>query len=126
MNRPEFTMDQAIAYQDAELARWKILLNDKVYKELHDVVKNSNAGVTDPYKVTRGQCLNNWLLNYGNDYEPIKVKVYYQPELKDVEWGELLYSFEVYNSLENAQKDFPGKKIIKYQGNDIEDPTYID
>lgn len=54
------------------------------------------------------------------------IEVYYQPELKDVEWGELLYSFEVYRSLDNAQKAFPGKKIIRYQGDDIEDPTYVD
>lgn len=54
------------------------------------------------------------------------IEVYYQPELKDVEWGELLYSFEVYRSEERAKRDFPGKKIITYQGDDIEDPTYVD
>lgn len=54
------------------------------------------------------------------------VPVYYQPKLNDDEWGDLLYSFEVYRSLENAQKDFPGKDIIRYQSDDIEDPTYVD
>jgi len=52
--------------------------------------------------------------------------IYYQPELKDDEWGVKLYSFEVYRSLENAQEDFPDRKIIKYQGDDIEEPTFVD
>ena len=67
--RPEFTMAQAIAYQDMELAKWDLLLNDKVYDELHTAVKKSNEGVTDPYKITPGCDLTNWLLNYGNDYK---------------------------------------------------------
>lgn len=54
------------------------------------------------------------------------VQVYYQPELNEDEWGDKLYSFEVYRSLENAQEDFPGRKINKYQGNDIEEPTFVD
>lgn len=65
-----FTMQDAIAYQDAHLAEWKVLLKDKVYQELYKAVKDSNDGVTDPYKVTRGTDLQSWLLNYGNDYSP--------------------------------------------------------
>ena len=62
---------------------------------------------------------------YNEDAELI-TEFYYQPDLKDVEWGELLYSFEVYRSLESAQKAFPGREIITYQDDDIEDPTFVD
>ena len=56
----------------------------------------------------------------------MKKNVYYQPELNDDEWGDLLYSFEVYRLKKNAQKDFPGRRIIRYEGDDIEEPTFID
>ncbi len=70
MRDPKFTIKQAIAYQDEHLAEWKILLNDKVYAELHTAVKKSNKGVTDPYAITRGGDLDCWLGNYGNSYKP--------------------------------------------------------
>lgn len=70
MRDQEFTLAEAIAIQDDHLAKWKILLNDKVYQELYKAVKDSNDGVTDPYKVTRGQDLTSWLLNYKHDYKP--------------------------------------------------------
>lgn len=52
--------------------------------------------------------------------------IYYQPELRDEQWGNDLFSFEVYRSKKRAQADFPGHKIIEYRGDDIEDHTYID
>ena len=70
MSDYEFTLQMAIAIQDHHLADWKIVLNHKVYTELHYAVKQSNEGVTDPYKITRGQDLTNWICNYGNDYKP--------------------------------------------------------
>ena len=51
---------------------------------------------------------------------------YYQPELNDDEWGDLLYSFEVYRSRETAQRDFPNREIIEYHDDDIEEPTFVD
>jgi hypothetical protein len=52
----------------------------------------------------------------------LKAEVYYQPE----DTKEEIFSFEVYRSMKNAQKDFPGQKIIRYSGDDIEDVSYID
>lgn len=78
-----------------------------------------------------------WADKLGLNYEYIKICpgipvsevstiVYYQPALKDSEWGDLLHSFEVYWSQERCAKDFPGREIIKYQMDDIEDPTFVD
>ncbi len=52
----------------------------------------------------------------------LTAEIYYQPE----DTKEEIFSFEVYHSLKNAQKDFPDQKIIRYSGDDIEDPSYID
>lgn len=57
---------------------------------------------------------------------PIADMIYYQPNLKDEEWGEKLFSFEVYRSMKNAQKDFPGYKINQYSGDDVEEPCFVD
>ena len=56
---------------------------------------------------------------------------YYQPEFKNGTPpintnGQELYSFEVYRSKEECEKDFPNYKIISYSGNDIEEPTFVD
>lgn len=53
-------------------------------------------------------------------------EVYYQPKLKDEEWGNLLWSFEVYFSKERCQLDFPDHEIVEYSGDDIEGKTYVD
>lgn len=57
-------------------------------------------------------------------------KKYYQPEFENGNppfyEGMELWSFEVYHSKEEAQKDFPHHKIIEYSGNDIENPTFVD
>ena len=70
MGRPEFTMEQAMDIQDIHLAQWKVVLKHSVYQELHAAVKKTNPGVTDPYEITRGQDLDNWIANYGNEYKP--------------------------------------------------------
>ena len=67
---PKFTIEDAIAWQDLHLADWKVLLNDKVYQELHDAVKATNEGQTDPYAITRGCDLDSWLANYKHEYSP--------------------------------------------------------
>ena len=58
------------------------------------------------------------------------IPVYYQPEFVDGKppfyQGTELYSFEVYHSKSEAQKDFPKHKIIEYSGDDIEEPTFVD
>ena len=55
---------------------------------------------------------------------------YYQPTFENGPPvninGTELYSFEVYSSLENAQRDFPDLEINEYSGDDIGDPTYVD
>jgi hypothetical protein len=52
--------------------------------------------------------------------------IYYQPDLKDEEWGVKLFSFQVYDSKANAQKDFPEREILEYTENGIENPTFVD
>jgi hypothetical protein len=52
--------------------------------------------------------------------------IYYQPDLKNEEWGVKLYSFQVYNSKAKAHKDFPDKTILAYSKNEIENPTFVD
>lgn len=52
---------------------------------------------------------------------------YYQPVLTEEEMIQSdFYSFQVYRSKENAERDFPGKEIKEYFGDDIEDPTFVD
>ena len=47
---------------------------------------------------------------------------YYQPtEVQDD-----LFSFEVYSSLEECQKDYPEENISTYHGDDIEDFIFVD
>jgi hypothetical protein len=58
--------------------------------------------------------------------KPRSRATYYQPVLKDEEWGEVLHSFEVYRDFKNAKHDFPDRVIDIYTGNEIENPTYVD
>lgn len=51
---------------------------------------------------------------------------YYQPVLQDSEWGILLCSFQVYYNKTKLEKDFPGREIKEYSGDDIENPTFVD
>ena len=50
---------------------------------------------------------------------------YYQPKLKDNEWGQLLYSFEVYHDKKQCEDDFPDYEIIEFHDDDIDDPTFV-
>ena len=56
---------------------------------------------------------------------------YYQPEFGDDDTlitpdGVELWSYYVYANKENAQKDFPDRKILSFSGDDIENPYFID
>jgi hypothetical protein len=55
----------------------------------------------------------------GDDPTP-QDEVYYQPE------AELLPSWHVYGDKANAEKDWPGCRIVEYKNDDIEDREYID
>jgi len=61
-----------------------------------------------------------------NDNDKIIAKFmgYYQPDnLND---NDYLFSFQVYAHEENAEIDYPNRKIVKYTGEDIEDFEFID
>lgn len=56
------------------------------------------------------------------------MKTYYQPEIT-VKFGNDnpdFYSFFVFRSKKLAEKVFPDSKILKYTGDDIENPTFVD
>ena len=61
----------------------------------------------------------------------MNTKIYYQPDFKNDDTlitpkGVELWSYYVYQSLENAQKDFPNRKILEYKNDDIEHPYFLD
>jgi hypothetical protein len=54
-------------------------------------------------------------------------KVYYQPELTFKEWEKtFLPSFGVFARKSIAQRAFPGKEILRFTANAIEEPTFVD
>lgn len=52
--------------------------------------------------------------------------VFYQPKLEDLEWGVLLFSFQVYASKQKARRDFPRRQILEFKEGEIEEPTFVD
>jgi hypothetical protein len=56
----------------------------------------------------------------------LDVTTYYQPALEEDQWGEDLYTFEVYLDKENVEADFPGVEIKEYKGFDIGYPRFVD
>lgn len=61
----------------------------------------------------------------------MNTKIYYQPDFENDDVlttpkGVELWSYYVYSSLENAQKDFPSRNILTYKDDDIENPYYLD
>lgn len=59
-----------------------------------------------------------WVVHYQPDFE--SDEALFTPE------GTELWSYYVYRNYDNAKKDFPNRKIIAYQGDDIENPYFID
>ena len=54
-------------------------------------------------------------------------KVYYQPDLTLKEWEKThLPSFGVFARKSVAQRAFPGKEILRFGGDEIEEPTFVD
>ena len=51
------TMEQALAYQAADLKIWKLVLKPNVYKAICDAILSSNEEVTNPYNIFRGQSI---------------------------------------------------------------------
>jgi len=57
----------------------------------------------------------------------LRGRVYYQPELTTEEWESgKLASFQVYRKLENAERDYPKHDINIYNGDDIENYSFVD
>lgn len=57
--------------------------------------------------------------------------VYFQPEFDEKgnvkgHESEMLYSFNVWHKKENLLKEFPKCNPIEYNGDDIEEPTFMD
>ena len=62
------TMADILAIQAEQLADWKLKLNDKTYNLLLAFAMTNNAQmiteqITDPYKVCRGNDLDNYIAN---------------------------------------------------------------
>lgn len=60
-----------------------------------------------------------------------KKNVYYQPKFDgkgDIAGhkGEHIYSFQVWRKKKNLIKEYPNCKPLRYSGNDIEEPTFMD
>jgi hypothetical protein len=52
-------------------------------------------------------------------------KIYYQPDLTLSEWEKtFLPSFGVFARKNIAQKAFPGKDILRFVGEEIQEPTF--
>lgn len=62
--RPEFTLADAQKIQIEHLSNWAEVLKPSVYLALLTHTIESNKGVTDPYKVFRGQEISMWVQNY--------------------------------------------------------------
>ena len=72
MNRKEFTVAKGLEYQAKDLKFWESILNPAVFMKLHSAVisANTNLSYKTGYDVVRGQILQNWVLNYDNEYKP--------------------------------------------------------
>jgi len=57
----------------------------------------------------------------------LKGRAYYQPVLTREEWetGKLA-SFQVYRNQENAKRDYPNHEIKQYNGDEIENYSFVD
>lgn len=58
------TLEEALEIQAAGLRRWEMVLKPEVFGSLCHCVARDSQGVTNPYKIPRGDSLNEWVLNY--------------------------------------------------------------
>jgi len=72
------------------------------------------------YQSYHGLHQDNWDVIHTHE------NVYYQPDFADKNFDGAIFSFEVYRSREECQKDFPNCQIITYSGDDIEGPSFVD
>ena len=70
--REEFTIEDGKEYQAKDLKFWESILHPAVYAKLHRAVIHANANkpMETGYDVVRGGDLQNWVLNYDNEYKP--------------------------------------------------------
>ena len=47
-----------------------LYIKQEIYQHLLQAVKMSNIGVLNPYAIKRGTDIQNWVLNYNNEYTP--------------------------------------------------------
>ncbi len=71
------------------------------------------------------------LINKQVNNKDINTEIYYQPDFENDDTlitpkGVELWSYSVYRSFENAQKDFPNRNILRYENDDIESPSFLD
>jgi len=71
-DRKEFTIKQGLEYQANDLKFWESILNPAVFAKLSYAVMHANANLpyATGYDVVRGTTLQNWVLNYDNEYKP--------------------------------------------------------
>lgn len=92
-------------------------INDKEAEKVLDIMDesaDSSLGVT-------WDDVDNAIVKY------LKGRAYYQPVLTREEWetGKLA-SFQVYRNQENAKRDYPNHEIKQYNGDEIENYSFVD
>ena len=65
-----FTLQDAIKIQTDQLQVWKVVLKPKGYGELKAWATEHNHKLTNGIKVIRGTRMQDFILNYSNDYTP--------------------------------------------------------
>lgn len=60
-------LKESLAFQAYDLALWKTVLKTSVFVELTNKVLTSNEGVTDPYKITRGDGIKYMVIGMMTD-----------------------------------------------------------
>lgn len=73
--RNEFTFEDAVTIQRENIDGWYLVLKPEIFIALVAEQARQNAQPnTDPYKVWRGQAIDEWVLNYINDARNARVR----------------------------------------------------
>jgi hypothetical protein len=92
---------------------------------------NPDGSKVPDYELVEVEFENSDVSSVGlHEVRPKDMK-YYQPKFgpkgePPFYEGVELYSFEVYKSKAECEKDFPNHEILEFSGDDIEDPTFVD
>lgn len=65
MTTKQFTLADALEIQKQNIFEWAVVLKPSVFLALVEHLAEANKGVTDPFKVFRGQDISTWVRNYA-------------------------------------------------------------